>query len=122
MASIGGSPVTTWQGDLFEAQRRVGTIEADAGVDGVGVVASGYAPIESEIVTTVTETDEAAALARENGYRLTEGGQYTVVDQRGKTWLNVTILGVRVRRVSTLSGVRVLGQWRMLPLTNRPVP
>lgn len=120
MAAIGAQTVTSFEGRLYLAERRMREIDAPSGVDGVGI------GIGAWVATTATVTTGVAIAAGDyaskvNDYRNLVGTQVTVVDGAGGSWTSTLVLGVRCKGSYMPEGtVWLEADWTLLPNTVAP--
>lgn len=120
MTSIGAFQFTTFQGFMLPATQRVGTIDSDVGTDGNGVVFGGWSCEVIGITTQVDVTSAEEAFSLGQQYSAIRATVVTVTDQFGKNWEDCLVMDVRTTYAQTLSGFRVMANWRVMPKTERP--
>lgn len=122
--SIDGMQVRTFRGRLHAATRRIAVLASEPGVNGSGVVASGWST-DVDVIRTGVEVSgsfNTAILLREQYRQLqNKTSAITVIDQFGEDWL-VTVVGVQVEYSQTYfqNIFRVDAIWKFLPATDTP--
>lgn len=126
MATILGYPITSWpRGILRHASQRIGSIDPAPGFDGVALAASGWVnpPQQVSTITVLSGTiNTADALCR--AYQALHAKVGTVTDQLGRTWADVTVMGVIATPIQTYSPSTcwVMADWVLLVPTVRLSP